>query len=155
MILDNIVRQAESMLGADAVTILQAQGKDGGGAFVRLDVGDPYSNITAADLDEVEASIDRVLQQRQPLTAYGAERSAPTDGRYHTHLVVPMVVGSEVIGIVVYFFMAHREFTGDQIDTAVVLSEQAFVAVAQQPAARTRPGGCGAERARAVGRRTA
>lgn len=135
VILDNIVRQAESMLGADAVTILQAQGKDGGGAFVRLDVGDPYSNITAADLDEVEASIDRVLQQRQPLTAYGAERYGATDGRYHTHLVVPMVVGSEVIGIVVYFFMAHREFTGDQIDTASGVERTSLCGRREQPAA--------------------
>jgi signal transduction histidine kinase len=128
-ILDHVVRQAENMLAADAVAILEAQGKDDDIAFAPLAIDDPYSNVTDADLEEVQPLIAKVARQRQPLIGHSTEWGDTHDGRYHTHLVVPMVAATDVVGVAVYFFLAEREFTGDQIETAVVLSEQIFVAV--------------------------
>jgi len=129
VILDHVVRQAENMLAADAVAILEAQGKDDDIAFAPLAIDDPYSNVTPADLEEAQPLIARVAQQRQPLIGHSTEWGDTHDGRYHTHLVVPMVAATDVAGVAVYFFRAERAFTGDQIETAVVLSEQIFVAV--------------------------
>lgn len=130
VILDNIVRQAENMLAADAVAILEAQGKEGAPAFAPLVIDDPFSSVTPADLAAAQPLIDRAVQERQPLAGHSSEQPDHHDGRYRTHLVAPMVVANEVTGVTIYFFLANCEFTSDQIETAVVLSEQIFVAVA-------------------------
>ena len=148
-ILDSIVRQAETMLGADAVAVLQAQSKESSITFAPLEIDDPYSNVMAADLSRAQAAIATAADQRRPVTGHLGEWVDNDEARYHTHLAVPMIVANEVVGVVIYFFMAHRELTSDEIETAAVLSEQVFFAVeSDRLQQRARAGAAAQERER-------
>lgn len=152
VILDNIMRQAETMLGADATAILLAQHREDGTDFVRLAVDDPYSNVTNADLLAIQETIDEVVRQRRPLTGHDGKWGASADGRYHTHLLVPTIAAHAIVGITAYFFMAEREFTPDEVDTAAVLSEQVFFALeSDRLQKRAREGAAIKERERLAG----
>ena len=148
-ILDSIVRQAETMLGADAVAVLQAQSKESSITFAPLEIDDPYSNVMAADLSRAQAAIATAADQRRPVTGHLGEWVDNDEARYHTHLAVPMIVANEVVGVVIYFFMARRDLTSDEIETAAVLSEQVFFAVeSDRLQQRAREGAAAQERER-------
>ena len=148
-IVDYIVRQAETILGADAVAILQAQHGVGENAFAPLGIDDPYSSVTAADLSGVQGDLAKAVKQRRPLTGHSEQWGDSNGGRYHTHLVTPMVAADNLAGIVVYFFLAAREFTADEIETAMVLCEQVFFAVeSDRLQQRAREGAAAQERER-------
>ena len=128
-ILDHIVRQAETMLGADAVAILEAQENGAEISCTRLQSDDPFSSITAGDLAQVQPTIVKATKQRRAIIGASEVWTGDREGRFHSHLAAPMVVAGALVGVVVFFFLAQRTLTTEEVETASVLSDEILFAV--------------------------
>ncbi len=134
-ILNHIFRQAELLLGADAIAV-----------FRPLSVGDTAllaercifahsrstgsvidsvtGNLTAADLAIVQPAVTQAVAEARAVTLFAAQPPS----RYPAQLVVPMLAEQSVLGVIIFFFAAATDLAPESLDLAVALGEQVVLA---------------------------
>ena len=127
-ILDHVFKQAELLLGADAVAV-----------FSPVDVRDPVvdagncifvhsslpAHIGEAEYATIDAAVKQAVSSLAPITVFVAPTSPYA---FAAHLVVPMQAERGVFGVIAYYFADQSNLTAESIDLAVALSEQVVLA---------------------------
>ena len=134
-ILNHIFKQAELLLGADAIAV-----------FRPLDAAHPTllpehcifahsptgtaAGIAAGDLLAAQGAVTLALEEAKavphfedPVTGTGAS------AHYHAHLVVPMVTDHSVVGVIIFFFADETDLAPESQELAVALGEQVVLAI--------------------------
>lgn len=127
-ILDHIFKQAELLLGADAIAV-----------FRPLDAAHPAllpercifahssvaGGIEAGDLHNAQAAVTRALQEGCAVTLFDTPAAA---SHYRAQLVVPMLSEQSVLGVIIFFFADETELAPEALELAVALGEQVVLA---------------------------
>jgi signal transduction histidine kinase len=145
-ILNHVFKQAELLLGADAIAV-----------FRPLDAAQPLllpqrcifahsrtdqealgdarggAEIDAEDLRDAQAAVTRAVQEGRAVThteGQGQARGeAPGAGRrYPAQLVVPMLAEQAVLGVIIFFFADETDLAPEALELAVALGEQVVLA---------------------------
>lgn len=127
-ILDHAFKQAELLLGADAVAVfspVDTREPEVYAANCIFEHSSVPSRIAAVEAAAVAAAARRAVEARAPITVFGTP-DAPHSSA--AHLVVPMQVERGVSGVIVYYFDDKANLTTESIDLAVALSEQVVLA---------------------------
>jgi signal transduction histidine kinase len=146
-ILNHIFRQAELLLGADAIAVFRpldarhpkllpescifvhsrsddrSDGRMDGrsDSVLRLSV----AGLSAADLQDAQTAVTRAVQEGRAVTLF----DAPGAGRrYRAQLVVPMLADQSVVGVIIFFFADDTDLLPEALELAVALGEQVVLA---------------------------
>jgi signal transduction histidine kinase len=127
-ILNHIFKQAELLLGADAIAV-----------FRPLDATHPtllpehcifahsrsVEGFDASHLLVAQPAVTRALQEGRAVTAFDA---ASAGRHYPAQLVVPMVAEHSVLGVIIFFFANETDLAPESLELAVALGEQVVLA---------------------------
>ena len=127
-ILNHIFKQAELLLGADAIAV-----------FRPLDATHPTLlpencifahsrstvGIDAGDLLVAQAAVTRAVQEGRAVTRFDAPAA---EQLYQAQLVVPMLAEHSVLGVIIFFFTDETDLAPESIELAVALGEQVVLA---------------------------
>lgn len=134
-ILNHIFKQAELLLGADAIAV-----------FRPLDAAHPTllpehcifahsaAGIDAGDLQAAQQAVTRALEAAKAVPHFedpgaGGEDGSDTEAHYRAHLVVPMVTEHTVVGVIIFFFADETDLAPESQELAVALGEQVVLAI--------------------------
>ncbi len=142
-ILDFIVRQASTLLAADAVAIYRLSAEKGF-LIVQASIGLDEEFLTRAFIPLGQSVTGQATQNRRPTTlseinpAYLEEPGMDPEirdllrllsARYLAILSVPLIIKSEVYGAISLYYRNRRKFLQDDVDLAVAFSDQAALAI--------------------------
>jgi signal transduction histidine kinase len=127
-ILGHIFKQAELLLGADAIAV-----------FRPLDILYPaltleqciYAHsrieggIDASDLLHVQEAVAQCVREGRAVTEFDAPDGAR---RYGAQLVVPLLAEQSVLGVIILFFAKETRLDAEALELAVALGEQVVLA---------------------------
>jgi signal transduction histidine kinase len=134
-ILNHIFKQAELLLGADAIAV-----------FRPLDALHPTllpehcifahsaAGIDAGDLLVAQETVTRALAEARAVPHFEDPASdagvrANSGAHYRAHLVVPMVTDHVVVGAIVFYFADETDLAPESLELAVALGEQVVLAI--------------------------
>jgi signal transduction histidine kinase len=127
-ILGHIFKQAELLLGADAIAV-----------FRPIDVTDPVlapehciyahsrvaGGIDASDLLQVQGAVAQCVQESRAITEFDSPAGAR---RYRAQLVVPLLAEQSVLGVIILFFAEETHLDAEALEMAIALGEQVVLA---------------------------
>jgi signal transduction histidine kinase len=127
-ILGHIFKQAELLLGADAIAV-----------FRPIDVTNPtlvpehciYAHsrvaegIDANDLLQVQGAVVRCVSEGRAISEFDTPAGAR---RYRAQLVVPLLTEQSVLGVIILFFAEETHLDAEALEMAIALGEQVVLA---------------------------
>ncbi len=138
-ILDQVVSQAGTLLGADAVVLYRRQGPDEALA-VHASRGLPADPTEMPDFPLAPRVAGRGTWMRQPVTVVDLGAVLPDfgdslesrprlGGLCRALLAVPVVIQKEVYGGLELYYSAPWEFSGEEVRLALAFADQAALAI--------------------------
>lgn len=124
-ILNHIFKQAELLLGADAIAV-----------FRPLDAAHPTllpdhcifahsaAGLDAGDLLAAQEAVTCALEEARAVPHF-----EDPGAHYRAHLVVPMVTDHSVVGVIIFFFADETDLAPESLELAVALGEQVVLAI--------------------------
>jgi signal transduction histidine kinase/putative methionine-R-sulfoxide reductase with GAF domain len=145
-ILEQIVAQAERLLGANAVAIYQLSGQEG---TVRIQAahGLLEEYMATMEFPVGEGLVRRAVTHRHPITVTDPNQLFQTNfqslqqnpehwslfieviGRYRALLAVPLIIKNEVYGGIVLYYIQAPSFSEEEIGLAVSFADQVALAI--------------------------
>ena len=134
-ILNHIFKQAELLLGADAIAVFRPLDASHPTLlpehciFAHSAAGIP-AGISAGDLLAAQGAVTLALEEAKAVPHFedpvtGTRASA----HYRAHLVVPMVTDHSVVGVIIFFFADETDLAPESQELAVALGEQVVLAI--------------------------
>lgn len=144
-ILDYIITQANRMMGAQ-ISLLYRADRAQNFMFIEAQHGlpAPVADITGFPL--LNSPLEQRIMARQPVAEvidHTVERQpfpgidpaiirrwhAHVTDRHHAFLAIPLVVRDAVYGRLTFYYAAHRNFTQEDIDQAMLFGDQVALAI--------------------------
>lgn len=143
-ILDHLVAQAASLLGADAVAVWRVE-PGGGDLAVQASRGLPDGYAENVRVPLGEGAVGRAAVTREPVAVPDRLAGPPVSsavtrpevrrfleearGRLRSCLAVPLVVKDEAYGSICLYYRRTRQFDRDEVELASSFADQAALAI--------------------------